>query len=572
MSSAVSSARWTRRFELPLLVKELNEQAVRRRTYIVRFVYGALLFAGACVMIYGDVGMGDSAAGSMGRGRPMFERLLAVQMLGICIFLPAITAGAFAQEKERNTLGLLLITTLNPWEIVAQKLLSRLVPMLTFLLLSFPLMAVTYSFGGVTDAYLWTGIVVLLVATLQVGALALFCSAYFSTTFEALAACYVMLLALNTMCPVFGVVFLLQGIAEQGDYTALWGAVPLLVTALFFVIFTRVTLVTRAFVPPRNVLLQIFKGLDAYFNEANKVTGGVVLVKDGDPLPGDAPIAWRETAKKSLGTFRYLFRVMVALELPILAACVSIGSTPSVRADFAAVRVLLYALWCLALLMVSAHAAGVMSSERSRQTLDVLLTMPLSGRELLRQKLAGVYRLIRVLMVPFLTIFFFNVWWRQKGLTANFWYSLAPVLIYLNLAAWLSLWIGLKFRSQVRAAFGAILTIGAWAAVLPAVQALVMALFRWPNWPFGDFVQLLGPVGLISTVTTVDLSMTPPPVLVLALMTVNLLVHLALAIAVRAGCLRRADLLLGRLGSHAEESHWVRPIATEDPVLDSAAS
>lgn len=567
MSTAESPARGTRRFELPLLVKELNEQASRRRTYVVRFIYGALLFAGACVMIYGDVGMGESAAGSMGRGRGMFERLLAVQMAGICIFLPAITAGAFAQEKERNTLGLLLITTLNPWEIVAQKLLSRLVPMLTFLLLSFPLMAITYSFGGVTDAYLWTGLVMLLVACLQVGTLALFCSAYFSTTFEALAASYAVLVALNTMCPIFGVAFLMQGVAERGDFTALFAALPLLGTAALLFIFTRRALEVRAFVPPRNVLLQMFKSLDTYFNEANKVTGGVVLVKDGDPLPGDAPIAWRETAKKSLGTFRYLFRVMVALELPILAACVSIGMSPSVRADMAAVRHLLYALWCLALLMVAAHAAGVVSSERSRQTLDVLLTMPMSGRDLLRQKLAGVYRLIRVLLVPFLTIFFFDVWWRQKGLSANFWFSLAAALIYLNLAAWLSLWIGLRFRSQVRSAFGAILTIAAWAALLPGMQAIVMALFRWQNWPLGDVLQLLSPVGLVATATATDLSTTPPPVLIMALMALNLAMHLAALIAVRGGCLRRADTLLGRLGSHHEEAHWVRPIAEEEPSL-----
>jgi ABC-type transport system involved in multi-copper enzyme maturation permease subunit len=564
MSTAHTASRWTRFLELPLLVKELNEQAVRPRTYVIRFVYGALLFIGACVMIYGDVGLGDSAAGTMGRGRGMFERLLAFQMAGICVFLPAITAGAFAQEKERNTLGLLLITSLSPWELVAQKLLSRLVPMLTFLLLSFPLMAVAYSFGGVTDASLWTGLVLLLVATVQIGAMSLFCSAYFSTTFEALASSYVLLGILNTMCPVFGVTFLLRGVSEQGTYgTLAFSAFPL-AAAVLFTMAARVTLERRAFIPPRNVLLQVFKALDAYFNEANKVTGGVVLVKDGDPLPGDYPVAWRETAKKSLGTFRYLFRVMVMLELPILAACVSIGSGPAVRASSGAVHALLYALWCLAFLMVASHAAGVVSSERSRQTLEVLLTMPLSGSELLRQKLAGVRRLIRVLLVPYLTIFLFEVWWRQKGFTANFWLSIASVFVYLHLAAWLSLWIGLRFRSQVRAAFAAILAIAAWTAFLPGVRALTMSLLRMSDWPFGNLLRLFSPVGLIATATAVDLSTNPAPVIEISLMVLNLFLHLGALIVFRAACLRRADLLLGRLGCNVEERHWVRPMATEE--------
>ena len=42
------------------------------------------------------------------------------------------------------------MTRLGPFTILFEKLLSRLVPMFTFLLLSLPLMAFAYSLGGVS--------------------------------------------------------------------------------------------------------------------------------------------------------------------------------------------------------------------------------------------------------------------------------------------------------------------------------------------------------------------------------------------------------------------------------------
>ena len=65
--------------ELPLLVKELNEQAARPRTYVIRFLYAATLFAAACTMFYGDVISFGGTTGGLGRGREMFEKQVRFQ-------------------------------------------------------------------------------------------------------------------------------------------------------------------------------------------------------------------------------------------------------------------------------------------------------------------------------------------------------------------------------------------------------------------------------------------------------------------------------------------------------------
>src|SRR5258708_29743496 len=138
----MSAAHILRLFELPLLAKELNEQAAQRRTYVIRFLYAGILFSAACVLFYGNfLTGGGGSAGGLGRGRWMFENLVTLQFWTIYLLVPAISCGCLTIEKDHNSLGLLLITSLSPRQIVLQHLLRRVVPMLTFVLLSFPPMA-----------------------------------------------------------------------------------------------------------------------------------------------------------------------------------------------------------------------------------------------------------------------------------------------------------------------------------------------------------------------------------------------------------------------------------------------
>src|SRR5258707_203687 len=198
----MSAAHILRLFELPLLAKELNEQAAQKRTYVIRFLYAGILFTAACGLFYGNfLQTGGGSASGLGHGRQMFQNLVTLQFWTIYLFVPAISCGCLTVEKERNSLGLLLITSLTPWEIVFQKLFGRLVPMLTFVVLSFPLMAVAYSFGGITQDYLWSGIVLLVLACLQAAALSVLCSAWFPTTVEAFVANYTLFLILYNLLP-----------------------------------------------------------------------------------------------------------------------------------------------------------------------------------------------------------------------------------------------------------------------------------------------------------------------------------------------------------------------------------
>jgi len=492
---------WSLDTLFPLLGKELSEAAQRRRTYVVRFIYTAILFGCGLLILYGQGGVSVDSETRLGEGRAMFTRLVALQFAGIYLFLPAMTAGAFAGEKERDTLTLLLLTTMNPWTIVIQKLLSRVIPMLCYVVLSFPLMAVAYSYGGVTTASLYSVMWMLVATVIQVGSLSLMCSAFCRTTVEAFIASFA-LIAVMSFCVSGSVIAaLLNGPVFSSSPSMIESGVVAtgLTTSLFFSILyligARAFLLNRAFVPPRNVMLEFFQALDSMYQEWNAVTGGVVLVDDDKSFPDRNPIAWRETRKKSLGTFRYLFRVLVVIELPILVVTQQVRIR-AIQSE-SIVSTLLYFVWIVGAGMVCIHAASVISSERSRQTWDSLLTIPVSGRTIILEKLAGVFRLINVLLVPFATIFLFHHWLRDfRNDYTYLVVSFLMAMILPRLLAWFGFWMGMHFQSQIKAVMT---TFGVVAVVvgLPALLEFIMSSIGWaiPGWL--DTLFMLSPASMV---------------------------------------------------------------------------
>lgn len=186
------------RLNWPLLGKELLEQAARKQMYVIRVAYALVLFGAFCIYYTRHLAQGPVLV--LGRGLGPFSFLVEAQLVTIFLFLPPLMAGALAQEKERETLGLLFLTDLTPWELVLQKYVGRLIPMLTLLFLSLPLLAVAYSLGGVSTGLLYYSAATLFVTCLWVGALALECSAHEATTFQALVRCWAICFGLALFC------------------------------------------------------------------------------------------------------------------------------------------------------------------------------------------------------------------------------------------------------------------------------------------------------------------------------------------------------------------------------------
>ncbi len=486
-------------FSFPLLAKELTESAARRRTYVLRVVYGLALFAVFAAMAPRWLWRGTyDPLSVMGAGRQMFESILVLQFIGIGLFLPAMMCGRIAEEKERDSLVLLFLTDLGPWSIVLQKYVGGLVPMLSFLLLAMPLAAIAYAFGGVTPEALASGLYALVLAALQVGALALLCSAWCRTTVSALLSTYllavavylgpILLLALWRIATMRSLgsdpddIFLMlippalhfENSGKTLGEIAL-RSIPILVSVAVFLSLARVFLVRRAFLPASSFFLRLFRRLDGLMQRANRITGHRMLLREGRSLPDDDPIAWREMTRKALGKVHYLVRILVAIELPVIVLCALASlDTDSYRGQSEMLSVVAAITGTLAILALSVQAANTIVSERVQQTLEVLLTTSLSAREIVAQKARVLRRFMLVLAVPLLTIFGSECYleWgmrpqygRKDGPAVYIVCTLLTVGILLPLTSWMSLWIGLKMRTRFKAILTALAAIVAWCVV-----------------------------------------------------------------------------------------------------------
>ena len=616
-------------FSLPLLEKELIEQAARKRTYQIRAGYACLLFFVAFLIFYDALQAGvTSPLAVLGRGRDMFSTLVYLQFAGIYLFMPAITCGVITQEKERDSLQLLLITRLEPWTILFEKLLGRLVPMICFLLLSLPLLGFAYSLGGISPRLLWTGVWMLVLAVLQMGTLALASSAFFRTTVGAFIATYVVAFLTFFGPYVTWMILYLGGLLLGIDFEKVWdalnlpnspgvfivGAFPffgppfflaltqfpgglgfwplaahsaiILVTCALCLWVARQCVVSRAFLPPRNFLLEFFRFLDrtgARRSAARHSPAVAPAATDPALLPDDSPIAWRETSKRTLGRARYRFRILLFTEIPLLLLC-GLLALSALHEQYSIVprvmsSMLMLALWALAVLIISVQAASLIAGERSHQTLDVLCTTPVSGREILLQKFRAVWRLIIILAAPFMTLAFFEAWLRDWTVYRRNWaadqfspsfYLVCQALslaVYLPLVAWLSLAIGLRVRTQPRAIVGSMATIVAWCVAPFVFIVIPLAIYFQGRGPSTDPVltstMLLSPATILfwNEIDTDIVWRQYGKEFEWLPVVINFSGYLVALFLVRRSCLRNADRWLGRAEENSSNAARGGPLS-----------
>lgn len=172
----------------------------------VALVVGWIYWQGLSPLLNAD----DPSAGAT-----IWAIVIIVQYLMVCAVAPSVTANAFTQEKEQHTWQMLVSTRLTPVEIVAGKLLARLIPLALILILFLPFTIFTWAHAMVGEpgasAYVsWermlAAYVVIVVTGIFFATVGLFCSWSMQRTLYALIASYVF---------VFGVLFFGTGLAAD---------------------------------------------------------------------------------------------------------------------------------------------------------------------------------------------------------------------------------------------------------------------------------------------------------------------------------------------------------------------
>lgn len=310
--------------------------------------------------------------------------------------------------------------------------------------------------------------------------------------------------------------YLLDAAYRTGFGTVFLFSIPMLASTVCFLVLAHKVLIPRAEASAANLPRRALQVVDRLTNRLSGRLLGRKIVRS--ELPHNEPVAWREQTKTLFGCRRYqimfaLFCAAIILGIFSFMAFfgpVMFGERFSAR-DFREINSVVYCgVWIVSTVIVIVKASSLFSQERSRQTLDALLTTPQSNRALLSQKMQSVTSLIwcmiAVIMLQMAVSYVsavanyvsalanFSSSTRRLGYHAyrNYEYFWFPVfcvvtsLIYLPMIAWLSVLIGLRVRSQMKAVLTALSVVIAWCIVPVFLVVFVIGLFSLnPNSGLG---------------------------------------------------------------------------------------
>ncbi|GIW73622.1 MAG: hypothetical protein KatS3mg103_0144 [Phycisphaerales bacterium] len=138
----------------PIFQREVRALGRRRAPYWVRTVY-TLLLGGLVGTIFSAIWISESGSDAITRqsllqsvAPALLGTIAWVQLVGMALVAPVLTAGAIADEKRMRTLSSLLTTPLTSRDIVLGKLSSRLIQLLILALVPLPLLLALRVFGG----------------------------------------------------------------------------------------------------------------------------------------------------------------------------------------------------------------------------------------------------------------------------------------------------------------------------------------------------------------------------------------------------------------------------------------
>ena len=299
-------------------------------------------------------------------------------------------------EKKRQTYEMLLASPLRPGAIVFGKLLASMSHLAFLVVASLPIVMLCLPLGGTSFYEVLAAYLALILSAVSFGMISLACSSYFRRTSAALAVSYLLILPLA----------LLGALA----WSLLTGSVRLFMVAAVLPP-ASMALVTVLFASTARRLLyppdMVSTGRDVVDEQREQATAIGMFIERGqfpDNLfaparredlheDGVNPVLDKEMRSEIFSQGTLMLRVVIQISMVVALPLMwfAFYKDPSQAAWYVS-YVLLFNM-----LVGPVFSAGSVTSERERQTLDLLLTTALSPRQILTAKLVSGLRVSSVL-------------------------------------------------------------------------------------------------------------------------------------------------------------------------------
>lgn len=386
--------------ENPVLQRELLVNLRMHRAFVLLAVYVAML--GAVVLQAWPMERRLNLATSPDEAIRLINLFFLGQYVLMSLLAPSFAAGAVAGEKERKTYELLLASPMKPAAIITGKLLASLSHLAVLVFCSLPIVMLCLPLGGMSLYEVLATYIAMAATVITFGMISLACSSYFTRTAASLVVSYLLILPLALVAIVFYRLF-----AEAATFrlTVLALFVPAGCLALCVLLMKSIH--ARLMHPP-DVGAEAQEVVD--IDEEQREAVGMVIRSDQFPdslfappkrddfmEDGINPVYDKEMRSELFGHGTLMLRLVIQLSmflaLIVMAFCLYIWPE---LAPWYTSYVLLFNM-----LVGPVFAAGTITNERERQTLELLLTTTLSPWQILSGKLISSLR-ISIVLTSFL--------------------------------------------------------------------------------------------------------------------------------------------------------------------------
>lgn len=397
--------------ENPVLQRELIVNLRTPRAFILMLVYQVALATVVLIAYPRDVRLDLSQESTS--AQKLVDFFFLGQFVLASLMAPSFAAGAITGEKERKTYEMLLASPLRPGAIVLGKLIAALTHLVVLILGSLPIIMLCLPLGGVSIYELLAAYLALLVSIFLFGSISVICSSYFKRTSSSLVVSYLAILPMVILGCIFW-----RLLAGQGELRLI---IATTVMPIFAIVVSSILLLltARRLLYPPDVGSQGDEVVDLEKEQREAV--GLVIQRDQIPdrffapprrktlmKDGTNPVYDKEIHAElfSQGTLmlRLVIQISMLLAIPLMAYFLFFRTTES---SWYMGYVIVFNI-----LVAPVFTAGSVSSERERQTLDLLLTTVVTPWQILSGKLIAGFRvsfvLTMFLMWPVLLAFILN--------------------------------------------------------------------------------------------------------------------------------------------------------------------
>ena len=387
--------------ENPVLQRELLVNLRMPRAFLLMLIYQGLL--GMLVYLAWPQESRLNLQESPEATRQLIDLFFLGQFILAAMMAPSFASGAITGEKERKTYEMLLASPLVPEAIVSGKIIASLTHLGLLVFTSLPIVVLCLPLGGVSLYEVLAAYIGMLLCVLSFGVISLACSSFFARTSASLVVSYLLILPLAITA-----VAVWWSLSEQGSLrlSLVLVVLPSLVITLCSLLFYSTS--SRMLHPP-DVGSEGKEVVD--IEEENRKAVGLIINRDQFPdrlfappkrndlmRDGQNPVLNKELHAEifSQGTLMLRLVIQISMVLSIPMMCWSLFFFPSQSYWYIGYVILFN------ILVGPVFSAGSVTSERERQTLDLLLTTNISPWKILWGKLISGLRVSSVLTL-FLT-------------------------------------------------------------------------------------------------------------------------------------------------------------------------